>query len=666
MKHRHAPTHREGLNRQGRDNSIICRLAVGLTVAVLATGCGGSNETRTPRSLGGTSDEERVKTRSEEIASAPKPTTQSGEAMTAAPMQEIAGLSNGLAAAPWQSEFDRIDPVADGWRSEAFSEAALKQLDRLFAAAAQSPYAVEITNEILTPDFSTGLLRPEPLKSVYRDAAIEVSRANTFLNERARYRGADGLRQAWRDLAAQKGGGEPPHVEFKLVRVQSSDESLGGREITETQVRFHLSRQTATGRLQQNASWKCLWEDSGPRPRLSSISVEDFEEVRTSSPRPMFADCTSAVMQNQESFGRQLAFGMDHWRDRLDWRFGWEVVGPHGIAVGDVNNDGLDDLFVCETGGVPNRLFVQQPDGSAKDISAESGVDYLEPTHSALLVDLDGDGDQDLVFASLSYLLAMENDGQGRFVRRLIDHNHRSLIRSLAAADFDNDGRLDIFVCGYSSRDAHIDMVGLGRPLPYHDANNGAPNFLLRNVADWQLQDVTKQVGLDANNRRFSYAASWEDYDNDGDLDLYVANDFGRNNLFQNSGGRFKDVAAEAGVEDVAAGMSVTWGDYNQDGWVDLYVGNMFSSAGNRIAYQRQFKSTDDQSVRALYQRHARGNSLFENAGDGTFRDVSQQAAVNEGKWAWSSNFVDLNNDGWDDLVVANGMVTGDGGPGDL
>ena len=330
-----------------------------------------------------------------------------------------------------------------------------------------------------------------------------------------------------------------------------------------------------------------------------------------------------------------------------------------------MNGDGLDDLYVCETGGLPNRLLVQQPDGSVRDVSAQSGVDYVEPTHSALLVDLDGDADQDLIAACGNYLLLLDNDGSGRFTRRLLTGTG-SMIRSVAAADYDLDGALDIYLCGYSSRQATRDGVGLGRPLPYHDANNGSPNYLFRNQGNWRFQDVTAAVGLHANNRRFSYAASWEDYDLDGDADLYVANDFGRNNLYRNDGGTFVDVAAAAGVEDVAAGMSVSWGDYNRDGRLDLYVGNMFSSAGRRIAYQRRFKEGERDSIRKQYQRHARGNSLFENAGDGTFRDVSARAAVTRGRWAWSSRFVDLNNDGWEDILVANGMITGAEDPGDL
>ena len=123
--------------------------------------------------------------------------------------------------------------------------------------------------------------------------------------------------------------------------------------------------------------------------------------------------------------------------------------------------------------------------------------------------------------------------------------------------------------------------------------------------------------------------------------------------------------AAEAGVEDISAGMSVAWGDANNDGRPDLYVSNMWSSAGNRITYQQRFREGGGAEALALFQRHARGNSLFLNAGDGTFRDVSEPAGVTMGRWAWGSWFVDLNNDGWEDLVVANGYITQQD-PGDL
>ena len=202
------------------------------------------------------------------------------------------------------------------------------------------------------------------------------------------------------------------------------------------------------------------------------------------------------------------------------------------------------------------------------------------------------------------------------------------------------------------------------------DLGDESANRLLENLGNLQFVDATAAAGLDSNNRRFSYAAAWEDYDNDGDPDLYVANDFGRNNLYRNDAlpdgtRKFRDVAAEAGVEDIAAGMSVSWGDYNRDGLMDLYVSNMFSAAGNRVTYQRKFKANSDDATRADLQRHARGNTLFENAGDGTFRDVSVERGVTMGRWAWASLFTDVNNDGWQDIYVTNGFMTTPD-PGDL
>ena len=125
------------------------------------------------------------------------------------------------------------------------------------------------------------------------------------------------------------------------------------------------------------------------------------------------------------------------------------------------------------------------------------------------------------------------------------------------------------------ARDSKVVFEKDGLPVPYHDARNGEPNALYVNGGDFAFRDAAAELGLDHNNDRFSFAAAWEDFDNDGDQDLYVANDFGRNNLYRNDGGRLRDVASELGAEDISAGMGVTWGDADGDGWMDLYVTNM-------------------------------------------------------------------------------------------
>jgi hypothetical protein len=381
----------------------------------------------------------------------------------------------------------------------------------------------------------------------------------------------------------------------------------------------------------------------------------------------MFSDCTDSALEANESYHQQLLYGMNHWLERIqDLQYGY-LLGNPGIALGDVNGDGLNDLYLCQEEGLPNLLFVQQADGTVRDMSRSAGVDWLEGSRSALLVDLDNDSDQDLAVATIGGIVVASNDGTGRFKPEGLLPTSDDIM-SLSAADYDRDGRLDLYACAYFrnalDNDTRTRSMGIaGAGFVYHDANNGAANSLLRNeIVDgkWQFVDVTRDVGLDANNRQWSLAASWDDYDNDGDDDLYVANDFGANNLYRNDAGRFVDVAVQAGAEDRASGMGVAWGDYNRDGRSDLYVGNMFSSAGNRITPQPQFRPGASPELRDQLQRFARGNTLLENLDGQSFRDVSVEAGVTMGRWSWGVDFVDINNDGWEDLVVANGYVTGE------
>ena len=544
------------------------------------------------------------------------------------------------------AQLARLDPRLDGWDTEAFDTSAggqLKKIGKLLA----DPAAInaETIAHLASDDFTCGSLRPEALKPCFTDRWLRVSRPEPGPTSEPAIP-TRSLAEALRTLAKPLEGVAELHVKFKTISVSPEESGVA------TVSYYQAGGSGPRGGVQQSSTWRCRWThpSSDAPPRLRSIEVEGYEEVVSTLPRP-FADCTAAVLGGNSSFGQMLQ-GIDHWRSRLPKWTGTHYTGHHGLAVGDVNGDGLDDVYVCRTGGVPNRLFVHQRDGTATDTSHLAGVDWLDYTSSALFLDLDNDGDQDLALAMAWGVVMMSNDGSGNFIKAAAVPVFQAMT-SMCAADYDLDGKLDLYVCVNGGREGRDTS-----PIPYHDANNGGRNVLLRNLGGWQFTDVTDAVGLDENNRRFSFAAAWEDYDRDGDLDLYVANDYGRNNLYQNTGGRFRDVAATAGVEDISAGMSVDWADYNGDGLLDLYVSNMFSAAGNRVTYQRRFRPDELPGVRSQFQRHARGNSLFENRGDGTFRDVSVEAGVTMGRWAWGSNFVDLNNDGREDLFIANGYVT--------
>ncbi|MFP6858605.1 MAG: VCBS repeat-containing protein [Roseibacillus sp.] len=556
------------------------------------------------------------------------------------------------------------DPSADGWPSEVLSEQAkdqLKRLGKLILHPGQRDDAA--LRQIVAEGFSFDGLEPKGSEVVYTDSALTVERMAAQPAATPR-RGIAEIEAAIGNIGTLLVNAAEPRFEVKVFRVQQETDSFTTQQYVE------ISGITKTGVIEQHATWRTRWTMSAgdSPPRLLQLDVSDVEQVTSrTGGRTLFSDCTQSVLGSNASYQQQIGRGFNHWLHRTQDTQYFFWLGIPGVALGDVNGDGLDDLYLCQEDGLPNRLYLQNADGTLRDESEAAGVNWLEGSRSALLVDLDNDGDQDLAVAIMGGIVLAANRGDGHFdYRALLPTSHD--LMSLSAADYDQDGRLDLYVCTYwrngsAGPESGSSGVVTGR-FVYHDSNVGGYNSLFRNettdLDGWNFREVTAEVGLDSNNGRWSLAAAWEDYDNDGDQDLYVANDFGRNCLYRNDGGKFVDVAGEADVEDSASGMAVTWGDYNRDGWMDVYISNMFSAAGNRITFQEQFKPNASPEVRARLRRFARGSTLLKNLDNRSFGDVSEVAGVARARWAWGTSFIDINNNGWEDLVVANGNVTGD------
>jgi enediyne biosynthesis protein E4 len=340
-----------------------------------------------------------------------------------------------------------------------------------------------------------------------------------------------------------------------------------------------------------------------------------------------------------------------------------------GCAWGDYDNDGNVDLFVCNT--PTNRLYRNNGNGTFTRITTGKIVnDQLDPD-APVWGDYDNDGDLDL-FVTSWYAPARDcfyrNDGNGTFTRITQGAwvNDSGLGVGAAWGDYDADGLLDLYVANsqvqndflyHNNGDGTMTRITTG-PIPssggsstgcswadydgdgYLDLfvantaelNQPAQNeFQFHNNGDGTFTRIT--TGAPVNDGGTSSGIAWGDYDNDGDLDLFVTDSLGENDrLYRNDGtDGFLRITEGAIVSDGGSSMSAAWGDYDNDGYLDLFVANDFGE----------------------------DNCLYHNEGDGTFSKVTEGGVVNDGGRSWSCAWADFNNDGFLDLFVANGGYDG-------
>lgn len=518
----------------------------------------------------------------------------------------------------------------------------------------QSPQETAALRNVMSAGFQGSSLKPERERTVRETLAIEVWKVpyphETMVGSEDFLAELNSFLSTFSKILT---------AEFQIVSIRAEPASTDVLPLVTT-VRFELVG-TGAGfhREQRIGNWTLHWE------RLTSGKVRLLQwrtvnEERSRASVPVFQDITDHSFGRNSCYAAQLIPGIDHWRTILDGASGIDIYGHNGISVADVDGDGLDDIYICQPAGLPNRLFRNRGDGTFEDITESAGVGVLEYSACALFADIDNDGHQDLIVVRNNGPLLFLNQGNGKFRLKhdafQFANAPQGTFTGAAMADYDRDGWLDIYFCLYSYYQG-ADQYAY--PVPYFDAENGPPNFMMRNQRDGTFRDVTAPSGLDQNNTRFSFCCTWGDYNSDGWPDLYVVNDFGPKNLYRNNGdGTFTDVARELGVEDVGAGMSGAWVDFDNDGREDLYVADMWTAAGMRVSGQEIFQNAAGPATRALYRKHAMGNSLLQNESD-RFEDAGIRSGTNLGRWAWSSDAWDFNHDGFPDIYIVNGMVSG-------
>ena len=334
-----------------------------------------------------------------------------------------------------------------------------------------------------------------------------------------------------------------------------------------------------------------------------------------------------------------------------------EAKGGGGIAWVDYDDDGFPDLFFVNgstfedwrRGTSPrSRLYHNNGNGTFTDVSAGSGLDRTGWGMGVCAADYDNDGNPDLYVTYYGGNVLYRNLGGGRF----LDETKRAGVpgrgwgMGCAFGDYDNDGFLDLYVANY----VDVDITQLGEPGSLLNCTyrgiatfcgprglKGGRDVLYHNNGDGTFTDVTDRAGIDPGSY-FGLGVVMGDYNRDGRLDIYVANDSTPSALYQNNGdGTFADVGPQSGTAYSAdgqeqAGMGVEFGDYDNDGWLDLVKGNFSDDTKN----------------------------LYRNNRNGTFTDQTYFAGIGGTAWLFTTfgaEFLDYDNDGWKDIIFANGQT---------
>lgn len=544
--------------------------------------------------------------------------------------------------------------AAEAWPTEALASASGKTRGALRGSWQAGELTAEVASGLFTADFLGEDFAARTATSTTVRSGLEIS---TWA-PRPTALDAETFVERWNDYLAQLGEVETVESHTWEVQLRPRDDGRRGIELHEA---IWVLARAPDGRGREDRLYLVLdlveepadpaaqgaeGETAEPTWRLSGVRSEAGRTVL--GPGPFFVDITNQA----------LPPGYD--------QLGAQIYTDAGPALADFDADGDVDLFLPRL-HASALLYENDGEGFFEDATTRRGLTLnalREGSNTGLFLDLDNDGDLDLLVGlkQKGFVALLAEDG--RFEPAAPEpFGGGGEWETLAAADFDDDGLVDFYACNYGLIDPEH------QPESYVDAWDGEPNALFRNLGGGRFEDVTETVGLAGTRHRWSYAASWADYDRDGDMDLFVANDYGPKSLFRNRGRgddgqvTFEEVTEAVAARDQGNGMGASWLDFDGDLWLDLYASNMQSFAGNRITLLETFPGSEEQ--RQLYRRFAGGNTLLRNlggelvGGEVGFEDVTDAAGVRGAFWAWGNLAFDYEADGDLDLFACGGFYTG-------
>ncbi|MGB5891288.1 MAG: FG-GAP-like repeat-containing protein, partial [Thermoanaerobaculia bacterium] len=383
-----------------------------------------------------------------------------------------------------------------------------------------------------------------------------------------------------------------------------------------------------------------------PGEELPDITEKLSRNIPAEAPMPVFVDATDeAGLADFRSFSGDRTSQLP------------EDMGS-GAAWGDFDNDGDDDLFLVAAGGnltlpseewAPSELFENLGDATFRRV--EDFPELRISGMGAAWGDFNADGWQDLAITGYNSLLLLRND-RGRLVRDESFPDLEGYWSGVSWGDFDNDRDLDLYVCGYVQYQTDgggqrqvSQQYGTAVPYTLNPASfEPERNLLFQNNGDGTFAEVAELWGV-SNPAGRSLGALWQDFDDDGRLDLYVANDISDNALFLNRGETFEDVSLAAWVADYRGAMGLAAGDWNRDGDEDLFVTHWIA----------QENALYDSRLVELERSRSEGQPLQLSFSDQAARLGIGQIALHS--IGWGTGFADLDADGWLDLLVVNGST---------